>query len=174
MQSGEKGEKGGVERPLQGIRVLDLTHWVAGPYGSMLVADAGAEVIKIEPPGGEGGRHVEPFVTDVRGQKVSAYTWRFGRNKKALTLDLRKKRGRELFLQLVRVSDVVIENFRAKTLDKIDLGYEVLRRVNTGIIYASVSGYGHLDIYQGPYWNWPAYASVAHAMSGLTSLSGQS
>ncbi|WP_301148314.1 CaiB/BaiF CoA transferase family protein [Mycobacterium simiae] len=159
------GRRTDVAGPLDGIRVLELGTLIAGPFAGRQLADMGAEVIKIEPPDApdplrhwgqaeHNGHHV--FWT------VAA------RNKKAITLDLRRPHGRELFLELIEKSDIVVENFRPGTLEKWDLGYDLLSARNPGIILVRVSGYGQT----GPDAHKAGYASVAEAASGLRHLNG--
>ncbi|MCV7260756.1 CaiB/BaiF CoA transferase family protein [Mycobacterium shimoidei] len=150
---------------LDGIRVLELGTLIAGPFAGRLLGDMGAEVIKIEPPGSP-----DPLRTwgqaEVDGQHV--FWTVHARNKKVVTLDLRRPEGRELFLELVDKSDIVVENFRPGTLEKWNLGYDVLRERNRGIILVRVSGYGQT----GPDAHKAGYASVAEAASGLRHLNG--
>ena len=145
---------------LDGIRVLELGTLIAGPFAGRLLGDMGAEVIKVEPPGAP-----DPLRTwgqaEVDGHHV--FWTVHARNKKAITLDLRRPRGRELFLDLVENSDIVVENFRPGTLEKWNLGYDVLSQRNSGIILVRVSGYGQT----GPDAHKAGYASVAEAASGL-------
>jgi crotonobetainyl-CoA:carnitine CoA-transferase CaiB-like acyl-CoA transferase len=149
---------------LEGIRVLDLTRVLAGPFATMMMADMGAEVIKIEIPGkGDDSRAFGPFMN---GQ--SLYYMNLNRNKKGVTLDLKKDEGKEIFLEMVKVSDVVVENYRPGTMEKLGLGYEVLKDVNPGIVYAAVSGFGHY----GPYMKRPGYDIIGQAMGGLMSTTG--
>ena len=119
--------------PLEGIRVLDLTRIIAGPYCAMVLGDLGAEVIKIEQPkiGDESRAWGPPWV----GETVSAYFTAINRNKKSLTLNFKKPEGIEIFKKLVAKSDVVLENFRPGTLDELGIGYEVLRGINPRIVY---------------------------------------
>ncbi|MCL5025629.1 MAG: CoA transferase [Chloroflexi bacterium] len=160
--------------PLSGIRVLDLTQMVAGPCAAMLLADAGAEVIKIERPGtGEISRGVGTRITNEKGQSITAAALAYCRNRKAMTLDLKSERGKEIFLKLVKVSDVVLENFAPPTMLELGLDYAVLKQVNPAIIYASVSGFGHLDILPSPFWNRPAFNYIVQAMSGLADGTGE-
>jgi formyl-CoA transferase len=154
-----------VSGPLDGIRVLELGTLIAGPFAGRLLGDMGAEVIKVEPPGAP-----DPLRTwgqaELDGHHVF---WTVAaRNKKAITLDLRRPHGRELFLELVEKSDIVVENFRPRTLEKWDLGYDVLSARNPGIILVRVSGYGQT----GPDAHKAGYASVAEAASGLRHLNG--
>lgn len=149
---------------LQGVTVLDLTRVLAGPYGTMILADMGADVIKIEQPvKGDDTRHFGPFKND-----ESIYYITNNRNKKGITLNLREPKAKEMFKEMVKQADVVIENYRPGTMEKLGLGYETLKEVNPGIIYASISGFGHY----GRYKDRPGYDIVAQAMSGLMSTTG--
>ena len=159
-------------KPLSGIRVLSLEHIRSGPTASVLLADAGAEVIKIEPPGsGEAGRGL--FVTDKHGRRAPFMLLALSRNKKSLTLNLRSDKGKEMFKQLVKQSDIVLENMRPHVLDRLGVGYSVLKEVNPRIVYVSISGFGHQDIYKSPYSDWPAFDYVAQALSGYTYTAGR-
>lgn len=161
-------------RSLEGLRVLAVEQFMAGPLGSMLLADHGAEVIRIERPGvGEISRHVNRFPVGKGGQLVSTTTLRLNRNKKGITLDLKKERGREILRELARVSDAVWENLSAGAMDELGLGYRHLREVNPSLIYVSISGFGHTDLYPGPYWQRPAYDMVIQAMGGLMYMPGE-
>jgi len=146
---------------LEGVRVLDLSHVYFGPYTTMILADMGAEVIKVEPPWGEIGRKYPPLFGGM--SYVFHY---FNRSKRGMTIDLKAERGRGIFLRLLERSDVVVENFKPGTMDRLGLGYEVLKEVNPGIIYASLSGFG----LTGPYSRRPSFASIAEAMSGWMRL----
>jgi formyl-CoA transferase len=150
---------------LDGVRVLELGTLIAGPFAGRLLGDMGADVIKIEPPGAP-----DPLRTWGQAELDGHhFFWTVhARNKKAVTLDLRKDRGRELFLDLVEKSDIVVENFRPGTLEKWNLGYDVLSDRNPGIILVRVSGYGQT----GPEAHKAGYASVAEAASGLRHLNG--
>ncbi|MCG7579838.1 CaiB/BaiF CoA-transferase family protein [Mycolicibacterium sp. OfavD-34-C] len=151
--------------PLDGIRVLEVGTLISGPFAGRLLGDMGAEVIKIEPPGAP-----DPLRTWGQAELDGHhFFWTVhARNKKAVTLDLRVPRGRELFLELVEKSDIVVENFRPGTLEKWGLGYDVLRERNRGIILVRVSGYGQT----GPDAHKAGYASVAEAASGLRHMNG--
>ncbi|MFQ5918210.1 MAG: CaiB/BaiF CoA transferase family protein [Candidatus Binatia bacterium] len=145
---------------LEGIKVLELASYVTGPFASVLLADLGAQVIKIETPG-EG----DPFRG--WGEKLYAATFcSLNRNKKSLTLDFRKSEGREILLKLVARSDVLIENFRPGAMERRGLGYNEIRVVNPKIIYCSISGFGQ----KGPYRDLPGYDTVGQALSGLLSM----
>jgi formyl-CoA transferase len=145
---------------LEGIRVVELASYVTGPFASLLLADLGAEVVKVEQPG-----QGDPF----RGWGEKLYSATFcslNRNKKSVTLDIRRDEGRDIVLKLAAGSDVMIENFRPGTLDRRGLGYETVRTLNPKIIYCSVSGFGE----RGPYRDLPGYDTIGQAMSGLLSL----
>jgi crotonobetainyl-CoA:carnitine CoA-transferase CaiB-like acyl-CoA transferase len=148
---------------LEGVRVLELARYQAGPRGGMILSDLGAEVIKIEKLGGEETRRSEPLV---RGQSV--YFSVYNRGKKSLCLDLRTPRGKEVFAALVPTADVVLENFRPGTMAKMGFSYDQLRALKPDIILTSVSGFGQY----GPYRERPAFDPLGQAMSGLMSLTG--
>jgi len=153
-------------RLLEGVRVLDLSRMLAGPYGGMLLADQGAEVIKIEAPGGDPMRVMgPPFLPD--GE--SAYFLAVNRNKKSVALDLTKPAGREVFLDLVRTADVVLENFRPGVLERLGCAYPALAAVNPRVVLCSISAYGQ----EGPYRDWPAFDLALQAMGGAMSLTGE-
>jgi crotonobetainyl-CoA:carnitine CoA-transferase CaiB-like acyl-CoA transferase len=152
---------------LDGVRILDLSRMLAGPYGSMLMADMGAEVIKIEEPdGGDPMRAMgPPFLPD--GE--SAYFLAINRNKKSLALDLTTPAGRDVFLELVRVADVVWENFRPGVLEKLGCAAAALRALNSRLVVCSISAYGQ----DGPYRDWPAFDLAVQAMGGAMSITGE-
>jgi crotonobetainyl-CoA:carnitine CoA-transferase CaiB-like acyl-CoA transferase len=151
-------------KALDDVRIVDLTRVIAGPFSTMLLADMGAEVIKIELPGrGDDGRYGYPTVEGVPVAFLA-----LNRNKKGITLDIRKPRGAEIFRQLVAGADVVVENFSAGTMQKWGLGYETLASTNERLIYAALSGFGQT----GPYANRTSYDIIAQAMGGLMSLTG--
>ena len=151
--------------PLDGIRVIEVGTLISGPFAGRLRGDMGAEVIKIEPPGAP-----DPLRTWGQAELDGHhFFWTVhARNKKAVTLNLRQERGRDLFLDLVEHSDIIVENFRPGTLEKWGLGYDVLRERNRGIILVRVSGYGQT----GPEAKKAGYASVAEAASGLRHMNG--
>jgi CoA:oxalate CoA-transferase len=154
-----------MDKPLKGIRVLDLGHVLAMPTCTMQLADLGAEVIKIERPGiGDDSRYFGPFKN-----KESAYFISINRNKKSITLDLKKEKGKKIFKDLVKVSDVVTENYRPNTMQKLGLGYETLKAINPQIIYASICGFGHKTVYPGR----PGYDVIAQATGGIMAITGQ-
>jgi CoA:oxalate CoA-transferase len=151
--------------PLQGIRVLDLTWVLAGPFASMILGDLGADVIKVErPPYGDVARTTGPIVNG-----ESCYFFSINRGKKSVCLDLKAERGRELFLRLVGLSDVLMENFTPGTMDKLGLGYAVLQKRNPRLIYAATSGFGQT----GPERLRPALDVVVQGMGGVMSITGE-
>lgn len=153
-------------KPLENIRVLDLSRVYAAPAGAMILGDLGADVIRVEAPGGSDSmRDWGPFV-----KSESAYYFSANRNKRSITLNLKKAEGKELFLELLKKADVVIENFKTGTMEKLGLGYEVLKQVNPKIITCSVTGFGHT----GPLSKNPGFDPVIQAMSGLMDVTGAS
>ena len=161
-------------KPLDGIRVLSFEIQVAGPYCTMMLADQGANVIKVErPEGGDTARGGAPKIKNDKGDTQSGYFLRFNRNKRSLTLNLKSDKGRQLFRELARKSDVLVENFRPGLLDEMGLGYRALSELNPGLIYTCISGFGSLEGYLGPYSKRPAYDIVAQAMGGLMNTCGQ-
>jgi len=163
-----------MQKPLAGIKVLSFEIQVAGPYCSMMLADQGAAVIKVEQPGsGDTARGGAPRITNERGEQQSGYFLRFNRNKRSLTLNLKSEAGRQIFRDLARGSDVLIENFRPGLLDEMGLGYDALSKDNPGLVYASITGFGSMEGYLGPYSKRPAYDIVAQAMGGLMATCGQ-
>lgn len=155
--------------PLDGIIVLELSHIIAGPYCGAILADYGAECIKVEEPrGGDRGRETAPLLSE--SPAISGFFYTLGRNRKGITLNLKAAEGKQVFLDLVKRADVVLENFRPGTMDKLGLGYETLRKVNPRIIYAAISGFGQMKGLDGPYSQWPANNAIAQAMGGLSDL----
>ena len=143
--------------PLDGVRVLDFSMFLAGPYAGRLLADHGAEVIKIEPPGGETIRSAHPMVDG-----KSRYFAQLNAGKKCIILDLKSEEGKAAVRNLVADCDVVLENFRPGVLDRLGLGYDLLSEINSKIIYCAISGYGPI----GPNSNRPAFAPIVHAHAG--------
>lgn len=157
--------------PLAGITVLELSHIIAGPYCGSILADYGAECIKIEEPSiGDRGRATAPLICE--SPQTSGFFYTLGRNRKGITLDLKSADGKEVFMELVKRADVVLENFRPGTMDRLGLGYQALREINPRIIYAAISGFGQMKGLEGPYSQWPANNAIAQAMGGLSQLSG--
>jgi crotonobetainyl-CoA:carnitine CoA-transferase CaiB-like acyl-CoA transferase len=152
------------ERPLEGLRVIELGQLLAGPFTGTILGYFGAEVIKVEPPGGDP-------IRDWRVLSDGASLWyrSLGRNKKSVTLDLKSRRGQELALKLIEGADVVVENFRPGAMEQWGLGPEQVRARNPGIIYARISGYGQ----NGPYASKPGYASVTEGFGGFRYINGE-
>jgi len=161
-----------MQRPLSGIRVIGMEQYMSAPYCTMLLADAGAEVIKIERPGGGDPRRAIPPFVEKDGVKKAGGFMAYNRNKKSLALNLRDPRGQEIYKKLVAKSDVVVENLRPGSVDKLGLGYDVLKAINPRLVYATISGFGRLPGYEGPYSRRPAFDIVAEAMSGIMHLVG--
>jgi CoA:oxalate CoA-transferase len=155
---------------LSGVVVLDITRVVAGPFCSMILADLGATVIKVEHPAEPDFARAFPpkLQSENGGADVSAFFAQYNRNKLAITLDLGTPEGKEILRLLAARADVLVENFRAGTMDKLGLGYEVLRKVNPRLVYTAVSGYGQT----GPYRRRPAFDNSAQATGGLWSMNG--
>ncbi|OAP22694.1 MULTISPECIES: CaiB/BaiF CoA-transferase family protein [Amycolatopsis] len=154
---------------LRGVVVLDITRVVAGPFCSMLLADLGATVIKIEnPKDPDYARDFPPVLESAAGEKFSGFFAQFNRNKFGLTLDLSTEEGKATLRKLARSADVLVENFRPGTMDKLGVGYPVLRKENPRLVYTAISGYGQT----GPYRRRPAYDNSAQATGGLWSMNG--
>ena len=154
-----------MEKVLEGIRALDFSRYAAGPYCGMLLADMGADVIKVEKPGGEEDRKLGPFAPN--GDNIP-YGMILGRNKKGITLNLRSEKGKELLSNLLMKTDVVVHNFTAGSQEGKVLDYESLNAINPGIIVVSITGFGNT----GPYAKRPCFDSIAQAMSGGMSYTG--
>lgn len=153
--------------PLAGVRVVDFTTSWAGPMCACILADLGAEVIKVEAPEGEVSRRLPPFLTGKPGE-VSFANATVNRNKRNLTLDLGRPEGREIFLKLAASADVVVQNFRPGTVDKWGIGYADVRRVKPDIVYVSITGFGQF----GPTHDRVCYDPLAQAAGGFVSLNG--
>lgn len=152
-------------KPLEGIRILDFTQFMAGPMATLLLADYGAEVIKIEnPPVGDNTRYGKIIENDASSHYASR-----NRGKKSILLNMKDVTHRELFLKLVKTADAVIENFKPGTMEKFGITYEILKEINPKIVYTSISGYGQT----GPYASHAAFDTTVQAESGLMSLTGE-
>lgn len=152
-------------KPLDDLRVLDLSRVLSGPYCTMVLADLGADVIKIEHP--DGGDDTRAWVPPSRGDE-SVYFLSLNRNKRSLTVDLKTPEGKEIIYRLAKWADVVVENFRPGTADKLGVGYDALSKLNPRLVYCAISGFGQT----GPYRDKPGYDAVAQAMGGLMSVTG--
>lgn len=159
-------------QPLEGIRVLDLTRILAGPYCTMMLGDLGADVIKVERPvqGDDSRSWGPPFVGQPYGPYPgeAAYFFAANRNKRSVTINLKASEGQEIVRRLARMSDVLVENFRGGTLEGLGLGYEDLHLLNPGLVYCSVSGYGRT----GPYADRPGYDFIIQAEGGMMGITG--
>jgi len=160
---------------LDGLVVLDLTRMLAGPYATMMLADQGAHVIKIEPPGGDLTRRNGPHpdgALKIGERGFGGYFASINRNKDSITLDLKKPAGKATLLRLVHKADVLVENYRAGVMERLGLGYEVLIAENPRLVYAALRGFGDPRSGASPYANWPAYDPVAQAMGGIMGITG--
>lgn len=156
---------GGRSGPLAHVTVLDLTQHLAGPFASQILGDLGARIIKVEPPGGDSTRQIGPYFVE----DDSVYFLSANRNKESVCIDLKAPGGKETVLALTARADIVLENFRPGTLDKLGIGYPVLKSVNEKIVVCSISGFGQ----DGPYRDRPAFDMIVQALSGGMSLTGE-
>jgi len=156
-------------RALEGVRVIDLTHVLAGPVATMILADLGAEVIHIEPPHGDDAREFGPFAGEADKNR-SAYFASLNRNKKSIVLNLKQEKGRGILRELIKISDVIIENYRPTTMAELGFSWAEIQKINPAIIYASISGFGHDT--PPEYGSRPAYDVIAQAYSGFMSITG--
>ena len=154
-----------IKGPLTGVRILDLSQAGAGPYGSMILGDQGAEILKIELPGR--GDIVRGVIPGLKGE--SYYMLAFNRNKKSVALDLYTQSGKEAFYGLVKVSDVVFDNFRAGVIERLGVDFETLKKINPEIISCSMTGFGP----SGPLKDKPAIDDVAQGFAGTISVAGE-
>lgn len=157
---------------LSDLRIIDLTQMLAGPYGTMMLADHGATVIKIESPDGDLARPGGPFRSDDSKRVLGGYFQSIGRNKYSVCLDLKTDCGREALKALVKDADAVVENFRAGVMERLGLGYEVLREINPRLVYGALRGFGDARTGASPYLAWPAFDVVAQAMGGIMAITG--
>lgn len=158
--------------PLAGLRVLDLTQMLAGPYCTMLLADLGATVLKVEALSGDLTRHQGPFVDTDQIKAYGGYFQSIHRNKLGIALNLKEARGREILLRLVKETDVLVENFRVGVMEHLGLAYETLRAIHPKLVYTCIRGFGDPRTGEGPYTNWPAFDIIAQAMGGLMGITG--
>ncbi|MGE4306401.1 MAG: CaiB/BaiF CoA transferase family protein [Novosphingobium sp.] len=159
----EPAGENGKPLPLAGIRVVDFSMMVSGPLAGQMLGDLGAEVIKVEPPGGDPLRFVRPF-----HKGVGSFFLHTNRHKRSIELNMKADEGRQLALKLVNTADVVLENFRPGVMERLGLGYETLKKSNPGLIYAAISGFGQ----SGPYVSRPAYDHVIQGMTGAMLVPG--
>lgn len=156
-------------RALEGIRIVDLTHVLAGPIATMILADLGAEVLHVEPPHGDDAREFGPFAGEA-GKNRSAYFVSLNRNKKSVVLNLKHEKGKQVLRELIKISDVIIENYRPTTMPELGFGWAEIQKINPAIIYASISGFGRDT--PPEYGSRPAYDIIAQAYSGFMSITG--
>lgn len=157
---------------LKGLRILDLTHALAGPFCSQMLADHGADVIKVEPLEGDFFRKMGPFRADDQDRYFGGLFQSCNRNKRSISLNLKTELGREALLELVKNADGLVENYRAGVLEKMGLGYDVLKKINPRLVYTSIRGFGDRVGGESPYKNWPAFDIVAQAMGGWMGVTG--
>jgi crotonobetainyl-CoA:carnitine CoA-transferase CaiB-like acyl-CoA transferase len=158
--------------PLNGVRVVDLTHALAGPYTTMLLADLGADVLKVEGPAGDLGRHAGPFHPDDTLRDFGGYFQSVNRGKRSIVLDLKTEEGAATFRTIVSDADILIENFSVGVLDRLGLSYESLAADNPRLIYGAVRGFGDARSGESPYMEWPAFDVVVQAMAGIMGITG--
>ena len=166
--------------PLQDIRIIDCTMALAGPFGTSLLADLGADVIKIEPPAGDGSRPVPPLPPDYAnvsaaesaGVDYGGYFASINRNKRSVVLDLKQDADKAILLELCEQADALVENMRVGVMDRLGVGYDVLRERNPRLVYGAIRGFGDPRTGESPYAQWPAYDIVAQSMSGHAHITG--
>jgi len=160
--------------PLFDLRILDLTQALAGPFCTMLLADLGADVIKVEPPLGDMARYLGPHPDDRETCQYGGYFASINRNKRSIVLNLKTEADREIFLRLAETVDAVVENARVGVVDRLGIGYETLRARNPRIVYAAIRGFGDPRTGESPYADLPAFDIVAQSMGGMVSATGPS
>jgi len=158
--------------PLRGLRVIDLTQMLAGPYCTMLLADLGADVIKVEPPGGDMTRFSGPFFAEDEERAYGGYFGSINRNKRSIVLDLKSDDGKSVLRRLVAASPILVENYRAGVMERLGLAWETLREDNPALVYATIRGFGDPRTGESPYVSWPAFDVVAQAMGGFMGITG--
>lgn len=159
---------------LSGLRILDLTQALAGPFCTQVLADHGADVVKIEPPvTGDMARMSGPFHPDDTARTESGYFHSINRNKRSVVIDLKSKDGRALLLRMLPDFDVLVENFRTGVMDRLGLSWETLHAINPKLVYGCVRGFGDPRLGSNPYIEWPAFDVVAQAMGGMIGITGE-
>ena len=158
--------------PLRGVRIIDLTHALAGPFSTMLLADLGADVVKVEAPHGDFSRYSEPFMEDDEERAFGGYFASINRNKRGIVLDLKLQDDRETLHRLIDGADALVENFRAGIMDRLGFSYETLQERNPRLVYAAIRGFGDPRTGASPYVDWPSFDVVAQAMGGIVSMTG--
>ncbi len=158
--------------PLSDLRILDLTQALAGPFCTMLLADLGADVLKVEPPRGDMARFLGPHPRDRAGCEFGGYFASVNRNKRSIVLDLKADADRETFFFLLQTVDAVVENARVGVMERLGVGYETLRARHPQLVYAAIRGFGDPRTGESPYADWPAFDIVAQSMGGIVSTTG--
>lgn len=158
--------------PLHGLTVVDLTRALSGPYCTMLLADLGATVVKVEPLGGDLIRGVGPFAEDDKLQAFGGYFQSVNRNKSSVAVNLGDPRGREIVKRLAVRSAVLVENYRPRVMERLGLSYETLHELNPKLVYGCIRGFGDPRTGESPYADWPAFDVIAQAMGGLIGITG--
>ena len=161
-----------VEGALDGVRIVDLTQMLAGPYCTMLLADQGAEVIKVEPLDGDHTRIIGPYHKDDKLKAFGGYFASVNRNKKSIAIDLKQPEGRELVMKLCDNADAVVENYRGGVMDRLGLSYEMLHARCPRLVYATIRGFGDYRTGRSPYSDFPAYDVISQAMGGIMAITG--
>ena len=157
---------------LRGLKVVDLTQMLAGPFCTQLLADHGADVIKVESPEGDMTRPAGPFRPEDTERNFGGYYCSINRNKRSIVVDLKREEGREIVRALVSRADVLVENYRAGVMERLGLSYETLADINPRLVYASIRGFGDPRTAESPYVDWPAFDVVAQAMGGMMGVTG--
>ncbi len=157
---------------LSDVRVIDFTQVLSGPFCTQMLADHGADVIKLEPLQGDQTRHLGPYRSDDPERQIGGYYQSVNRNKRSLAIDLKTPEGREIVLKLIESADVVVENYRPGVMERLGLSYEVLSARNPRLVYAAIRGFGDPRSGESPYVDWPAFDVVAQAMGGMMGITG--
>lgn len=157
---------------LDGVKIVDLTQMLAGPYCTMLLADQGAEIIKVEPLDGDHTRIIGPYHVDDKIKAFGGYFASVNRNKKSIAIDLKRPEGRDLVLKLCDGADAVVENYRGGVMDRLGLSYETLHARNPKLVYATIRGFGDPRTGKSPYSDFPAYDVISQAMGGIMAITG--
>lgn len=158
--------------PLAGLRIVDLTHMLAGPYCTMLLADLGSEIIKVEPMEGDGTRAEGPFMPDDEVRAFGGYFQSVNRGKQSIAIDLKVEAGREALHALLRGADAVVENFRPGVMERQGLSYEALHELYPSLVYVAIRGFGDPRTGGSPYQDWPAFDVIAQAFGGAVGITG--
>jgi crotonobetainyl-CoA:carnitine CoA-transferase CaiB-like acyl-CoA transferase len=166
------GLASGPTGPLAGIRIIDATQALAGPFCTMLLADLGADVIKVEPPAGDMTRYSGPFTREDTEKAYGGYFASINRNKRSVVLDLKTEFGRNALLRLIERADAFVENSKAGVMDRLGVGHEQMRERNPRLVYGAIRGFGDPRTGTSPYVEWPAFDVVAQAMGGIVGITG--